>query len=151
MPSSQSSGDYPFDLERNTVQALAGVLDASMVKHKRTQLTAWKSVTRLLRDIVDDGYDPYVVALAIDELVSRTTGDVIPAQLCSIPAMLAGMSMVSTPLWFAKHQYRRRFLPYEKLERFEFYKSLAFDGQRTGDKDLKEYALRRIEENFNVS
>ena len=117
MPSSQSS-DYPFDLERNTVQALAGVLDASMVKHKRTQLKAWKSVTRLLRDVVDDGYDPYVLALAIDKLVEKTTGDVIPAQLCSIPAMLAGMSMVSIPQWFARYQYRRRFVPKESLARF---------------------------------
>jgi len=122
-----------------------------MVKHKRTQLKAWKSVTRLLRDVVDDGYDPYVLALAIDKLVEKTTGDVIPAQLCSIPAMLAGMSMVSIPQWFARYQYRRRFVPKESLARFEFYKSLAYDGQRVGDKELKGYALKKLEELFDVS
>lgn len=145
------SSDYPFDLERNSVQALAGVLDAAMVRYKQTPLKAWKTVTRLLRDLVDDGYNPYVLALALDKLVSKTSGDVIPAQVCSIPAMVAGMSMSSTPSWIAKYVYWRRFVPAEGIPRYEYYRTLALDARRLGDKDLERYALERLEKHIRDS
>jgi hypothetical protein len=115
-----------------------------MWRHKKTRLEAWKTAQRLLRDVLDDGYDPYYVALALEHLVKTTQGDVIVGQICSIPALVAGMAAVSSERKWAKEAYMRRFASDPRA--YTFWYDRMLDAHFAGEKDLVAGARRRLEE-----
>ena len=99
---------------------LAAVLNHKLLIKTGKGLDAWKTAERLLSDIVNDGYDPYYIAIAIDYLVNSGR-DPVPRRICSIPAMMAGFTAVAADEYRACWVYWRSLLDGDRLLSYDFW------------------------------